>query len=303
MKVSFIHRGGEELASYRYRCQIPARELGAAINDYDADLLVFAKPIPGEDVLAERAKAKGQTVIVDFCDDHFEHEHYGALYRRMAEIADHVTVPTEAMRVPLEEVMHPHWGAMTQCAIDVIPDPYEFEEREPHCAGVKCLWFGHGTNFDSLQRVLPTLYAPLTVVSNIPLALPWSLETMREEFARADIVLLPATKQTKSPNRAIEAIRQGCFVVAEPHPSINEFPGIWIGNIAEGIQWASQNQSQANEMTRRAQDYIRERFSPRTQAAALKSLFERVRSLSTSAAARSAGPAGSPSMASALQPT
>jgi hypothetical protein len=290
VSVSFIHRGGEEMASYRYRCQIPARELDAKVNDYDADILVFTKPIVGEDELMRRAIARGQTVIADFCDDHFDSEYAGPLCHAMAELADLITCPTEAMRDRLAELGY---------EAHVVIDPYEFGELEPHCNGPKCLWFGHGTNFKSLERVLPTIYAPLTVVSNIPLALPWSLETMREEFAKADIVLLPSTKSIKSPNRAIEAIRQGCFVVAEPHPSITDFPGIWIGNIAEGITWASQNPSSAREKTRLAQYFVSTRYAPRIQADAWRKLFALAKSRSTSVAEKSAGPAGSTSTAMA----
>jgi hypothetical protein len=66
----------------------------------------------------------------------------------------------------------------------------------------------------------------LRVVSNFEGAIPWSKETMLEEFARADIVVIPTTASYKSANRAIEAIRQGCFVVAEPHPALEGFPDL-----------------------------------------------------------------------------
>jgi hypothetical protein len=84
---------------------------------------------------------------------------------------------------------------------------------------------------------------------------------MLEEFARADIVVIPATAPYKSANRAIEAIRQGCYVVAESHPALEGFP-IYIGNIKEGIEWTTQQDM--NELISKAQKFVREEFSPQT---------------------------------------
>jgi hypothetical protein len=260
------------MASYRYRAEMPAKSLGVSINDTTADTLIFAKPLPGDAELAERA----QRVIVDVCDDHLQ----TPLYQALLACAQVVTCPTPvlAQRIP---------GAL------VVPDAYEFEEAMPHCSGVKLLWFGHATNFRTLLRVAPTLTRyPLRVVSNVSGTIQWSLETMRHEFAYADMVILPATKDYKSPNRAIEAVRQGCFVVAEPHPSL-DIPGIWIGDIAEGVRWAKHNLTAANERTRQAQDYVRRKYSPETQACA----WRKVLGLdSISARANASGPAGSTSI-------
>ena len=111
---------------------------------------------------------------------------------------------------------------------------------------------------------------------------------MPGEFAQADIVILPATVGYKSPNRAIEAVRQGCFVVAEPHPSLEGFPGIWVGDIKEGIEWARQNPKSANELTLKAQAWT-ENFAPALVASAWSRL---IRELScTLGAGASSGPA------------
>jgi hypothetical protein len=84
---------------------------------------------------------------------------------------------------------------------------------------------------------------------------------MLEEFARADIVVIPATAPYKSANRAIEAIRQGCFVVAEPHPALEGFP-IYIGNIKEGIEWTKQQDMTA--LITKAQKFVMAEFTPQT---------------------------------------
>jgi hypothetical protein len=274
--ISFIHAGGPHMASYRYRVAIPARELNARINDLSADVVIFSKPT-GQDVeSALNVKRRGGKIIVDFCDDHMTLPHY----RAMLDLADAITCPTEKMAERLR------WDAQ------VIPDAYEFDESEPHCNGNNILWFGHAVNFPSLQRILPDLGGMrLRVVSNVPGCIPWSLETMRYEFSKADIVIIPYTKDYKSPNRAIEAIRQGCFVVAEPHPSLKDFPGIWIGNIKEGVEWAQQNLSDAKSLTKKTQNFVLKRYSPQTQANAWRKVIQGL--VSISEAERFAGMDGS----------
>lgn len=240
--------------------------------------------------MAHSAKALGKRVIVDFCDDHFGRPEYGA----MAKIADAVVAPTFEMARIVKQA--------TGRQVHVIPDPYEFDQVEPHVSGTKLLWFGHAVNYASLERVRPQLAGyELSVVSNVPGAAPWSHERMLRAFAEADIVVLPASAAYKSPNRAIEAIRQGCFVVAEPHPAIELFPGIWIGDIKEGIEWTKRNNREANSRLSLAQSYVARMFAPLTLALAWRSVI--VGSSFTSGAESSAGKAGPTSTSTAKRPT
>lgn len=262
-RVSFIHSMDTTQASYRYRAQIPAQEIGATMNDFTADTLVFSKPQAHELIEMERCKARGGWVVVDFCDDHFDWMHYQEAYK----IAHMITCPTEEMAKKLKK-----GGKQAM----VIPDPFLYAECEPHCNGVNLLWFGHAVNKHSLERIMPEIAGyPLAVVSNFGGAIPWSEETMLKAFAMADIVILPATEKYKSSNRAIESIRQGCFVVAEPHPALDNFPGIWIGNIKEGIEWARQHPHLARQRTLEAQRYVTEKFSPQIVASAWKQAMQR----------------------------
>ncbi len=273
MKVSFCHSGSPTMASYRYRAHIPAKEIGAEMNNPKADILVFSKPNDQDVPFALNAKNEGRKVIVDFCDMHFDQPHYVALLK----LADAVVCPTEWFRDFLRE----DFGVEAT----VIGDPYEFPEAEPHCNGTNLLWYGHALNIDSLNRVLPRITDyPLRAISNVEGCIPYSRETMLEEMAKADIVIIPETAPYKSANRTIEAIRQGCFVVAEPHPAINEFP-IWRGNIRKGIEWAQQNLDEANLMMKQAQEFIKKRYSPKILGDAWKTLIQKVASCSTSEAA------------------
>jgi len=245
-RTSFIHWGDKNAASWRYRAKIPAGDW-ASQNDLTADTLIFAKPQANELMDMARAKARGAWVVVDFCDDHFDWLHYQEALR----LADAVTCSTTEMAKRIKELGRD---------ATVISDPYEYPEMPPHCNGVNLLWFGHHVNRESLQRILPDLEGyPLRVVSNFDGAIPWSKETMLEEFAQADIVVIPATAPYKSANRAIEAIRQGCYVVAEPHPALEGFP-IYIGNIKEGIEWTKQQNMK--KLVSKAQNFVRERFTP-----------------------------------------
>jgi uncharacterized Rossmann fold enzyme len=244
-RVSFIHWGDKNSASWRYRAKIVS-EGWASLNDFTADTLIFAKPQANELMEMARAKARGAWVIVDFCDDHFDWVHYQEALR----LADAVSCNTNVMANIIKE----HGRDAT-----VIGDPYEYPEAKPHYNGLNLLWYGHAVNKHSLERILPDLEGyNLRVVSNFGGAIPWSHETMLEEFARADIVLMPATAEYKSPNRTIEAIRQGCFVVSERDLGI---PHIYVGNILEGIKW-TQTQD-INSLISKAQKFVTEEFTPR----------------------------------------
>ena len=244
-RVSFIHWGDKTSASWRYRAKIVSEEW-ASLNDLTADTLIFAKPQANELMDMAKAKARGAWVIVDFCDDHFDWVHYKEALR----LADAVSCNTEVMA----KIIKKHGRDAT-----VIGDPYEYPEEKPHCNGLNLLWYGHAVNKHSLERILPDLVGyNLRVVSNFGGAIPWSHETMLEEFAKADIVLMPATAEYKSPNRALEAIRQGCFVVSEKDLGI---PEIYVGNIKEGIEW-TQTQN-VNQRISKAQKFVTEEFSPK----------------------------------------
>jgi hypothetical protein len=267
--ISFCHYGNTNMASYRYRVEIPARELGAQINNAKADILVFCKPNEQDIPHTMKARAEGRLVIMDFCDLHFD----DPVYVELLKLADGVTTATQWMA----DYIRDEYGIL--CT--VVPDPYEYEEAEPHWSDGQLLWFGHALNFYSVQRILGTLPQPLRVVSNFDGAVPWSKENVLTELALCDIVVMPATAPYKSPNRTIEAIRRGCYVVAEPHPAINEFPGIWIGDIRKGIEWAHSNPSKAMQQTRIAQDFIRKKYSPKIQANAWRIAIQKAQSAST----------------------
>lgn len=264
--ISFCHYGNKKMASYRYRVEIPAHELGAQINNPKADVMICCKPNEQDIPYTMKARAEGRIVIMDFCDMHFD----DPVYVELLKLAHGVTTTTQWMADYIKE----EYGILAT----VVIDPYEYEEAPPHWSDGQIMWFGHALNFYSVQRVLPSLPQPLRVVSNFDGAVPWSIENVLTEMAACDIVIMPETAPYKSPNRTVEAIRRGCFVVAEPHPAINHFPGIWIGDIRKGIEWAQQNPLIAQQRTLEAQDFIRKNYSPTIQANAWREAIQKAQS-------------------------
>lgn len=164
----------------------------------------------------------------------------------------------------------------------------------------KLLWYGYPTNLDTLivlrDQLLPLAQRqPLTVqvmsrqgseaetLCNELHAtcggrvwwtfVPWSLAEMPNAFAGADLVVLPSnagdsTKAVKSPNRLVNALRAGRFVIAHPLPSYEEFSNYgWVGeNIADGVRWALENRQAVAERIVRGQDYVETHYSPFTAA-------------------------------------
>jgi hypothetical protein len=103
--------------------------------------------------------------------------------------------------------------------------------------------------------------------TKVPDYIPWSMEAMKENLSSRNIVLLPTMKgaEYKSPNRLVNAMRSGCFVVAQDHPAHREFRKFaWVGNFATGIRWAKHFKDQLNDLVLEGQEYIRERYSPQT---------------------------------------
>src|SRR5687767_2449419 len=90
-----------ELASARYRVAMPARQLSRlghevavaslpaggwpkALLDTPRDVLVVSKSFHAEnEVLAAAARERGMRVVVDLCDDYFEHSQYEAHFRTL----------------------------------------------------------------------------------------------------------------------------------------------------------------------------------------------------------------------------
>ncbi len=160
---------------------------------------------------------------------------------------------------------------------------------------LKLLWFGYPTNLDTLlplkDQLLPlanrrplrvqvvsressdagALCRELHAESGGRILWPfsaWSLAEMDQAFADADLVVLPsdatdARKAVKSPNRLVNALWAGRFVIAHPLPAYQEFADFaWIGDdIADGVRWAMDHPDAVIARIKRGQDHIRRHYS------------------------------------------
>lgn len=248
---------GDSLASSRYRAVIPQRALAAQGVAKGNDVLVIGKHGWNWDAEASAFKR----VVFDVCDDHFDGTH-GVHYRDACAKADAVTCNSLEMARRVK--------AVTGREAHVIPDPFEWPECRPRVHD-DLLWFGHKSNLADVGPWVPRLSGRrVTLVSNVGgdsgvpgwAAVQWTPESMAREFQRAGMVIIPTGRSTcKSANRAIEAIRQGLWPVCGPLPAYADL-GVWIGDIADGVEWALSNQDEVLKRIGKAQAYVRKAYAP-----------------------------------------
>lgn len=237
------------MASYRYRTEIPAKVLSAQINTGDADVVVFSKPIDGDEYTAAQAKKDGAKIVVDFCDNHLE----TSLYQKMLGLSDKITCPSKGMQDALKSMGFD---------AEIIPDPYEFELRQPHANGHGLMWFGHQSN---LGEIIPYLKMPIEVVTgpnkHVQNYTPWSVGNVEDALIRNNIVLIPDGKTTRSNNRMVNALAMGCFVMGGKQ--LDEWKKfVYSGPLNHGLQFARCFKDELNDMVKEGQEYIVKHHSP-----------------------------------------
>lgn len=268
------------LASARFRAIIPANELakyghavelavipqsGEALEiQRRPDFVVVSKSFSAiSEEAVESFKEIGAKIIVDYCDNHFDHPVYGPHFHRLAKLADKVVAATPQMANVLRE--------KTGRRAVVIADPIEGRRNEasfcPKFPAVKLLWFGHPVNYDSLlsikedlQKIDGEFSFELRIVSAASertqslinqldcglkrskvVFTEWSTASLAEAIQETDIVIIPSldnsTKNVKSANRLVEAIWGGRLVVANPMPAYRDYAGYAVitDSIAQGV--------------------------------------------------------------------
>ncbi|MBX3413741.1 MAG: hypothetical protein KF708_13705 [Pirellulales bacterium] len=312
-----------ELAAYGHQSRIlrfdPAMPIETLDQYLASDVLVVSKVLTrGKYELVARAQTLGTRVVFDLCDDHFHTPQLEVTYRRLAAAADRLVASTSEMAAVIERE--------TGLQAVVVSDPCEGPAGEacfsPDDSRLRLLWFGHPTNFDTLASIVPGLQQlarelplDLEVISDpagtrIEEALRsldggagsnfttrftrWSPAATWQGLAACDLVLLPSLegsrKQVKSPNRLVESLRAGRFVVAYPLPSYRCFADyVWLGeDVCDGVRWALAHRAAAEHRLLAGQRYVNQHCS----AAALARLWDAVlagvveRLPTTSAAAR-----------------
>lgn len=253
MQVTFAWFG-DEVASSRLRARIPQRELKRYGIHPGHDVVVY-----GKHWLTNKELRPFQKRIFDICDDHFNDKN-ADYYREHIGLADAVTCNSSEMARIIEEE--------TGVIPTVIDDPWEAEER-PAGIGKGYLWFGHPGNLKDAEP-----YPEVKTYTGEG----WTLEGQRQAIIACAAVVIPHGEKTaKSANRLIEAARCGRFVIANDIPSYREFDKfMWIGDIKEGMIWFENNKNEAIKRVGNCQDYIRDRYSPKTIAGQWLKVLERV---------------------------
>tara|TARA_R110000868_G_scaffold247991_3_gene504348 strand:+ start:3602 stop:4315 length:714 start_codon:yes stop_codon:yes gene_type:complete len=237
--------------------------MGAQINTGMADVVIFSKPIEGDEETANKAKADGAKIIVDFCDNHLD----TPIYQKMAGLADIITCPSKVMQAEIAKLGFDS---------TIIADPYEFDIQTPHVNGQNMMWFGHQSN---LLEITPYLQMPIEVVTGpnkyVKTCTFWSIENVRDALSRNDIVLIPDGKPTRSNNRMVNAIAAGCFVMGGKQ--LGEWKRfVYSGPLHHGFQFSKCFQSELNGMVKEGQDYIVKHHSPEVVAKQWKDVCESI---------------------------
>lgn len=265
MKFNFAQSADENMASYRYRVKGPAEYLKTfgwkqTKNWWDSDITIIGKHwYPALDyALVQELERRGICTVFDVCDWHMEGK-TGKHYKRMIAKADGVIVPSES------------WASVgIGRAVHIAGDGYEFEEKPPKCEAsspLKILWYGHARNISSLQKVAPPADCVIEILtspnSGVPGAKDYSKEKMIEGLEWCDLVIVPAESPLKSPNRVLEAVRSGRFVVASDLPQHRPC-ATCCGDINEGIEWYRNNLPEAFLRLQDAQEAVKKLYSPET---------------------------------------
>jgi hypothetical protein len=233
-KISFVTGGNEGIASFRYRILAPSQFLGQHMIQTtvstdaapDASVVIFSKHWTYNDwSYAWFCKERGQKVIFDVCDDHFEgklSEHYF----RMCSIADLVICNSHEMQARIKEVLH-------KDSI-VIEDPV-ISRQQPYTRDKtpSGLWYGQAMNINGLYQVYTGNY-PLEIAMPGNIELPpqfennlvnlsqWHPGIVGEASQRNSYAILPYRqgKNAKSANRVLEALWCGLPVITDPIPAV-----------------------------------------------------------------------------------
>jgi SAM-dependent methyltransferase len=292
-----------DLASARYRVLIPAQQLArlghevqlatigrdgwpANVRDAQVDVLVVSKSFhAANEELARAMKARGVRVLVDLCDDHFEHPDHGPHFHKLVAVADLVVASTPAMADSVQR----HTGRTAVVITDPVEGPRGFPKFSPAFPRLRLAWFGHPSNLrglvvksPQLAQLVATMPVELCVVTaawddvkpfvaqlaavdpqRLKVSLvPWSSDATWKALAQCDAVWLPVeeseTTAVKSPNRLLESLWAGRWVVADPVPSYLPFADLMpIGKgLVPGIMEALDDPAGAERRIAEAQRRI-----------------------------------------------
>lgn len=312
-----VQRNGRidsDLASARYRIIIPSTQLaryGHKISisplptdthysvdsaSIQADIVVFSKSVnTSNETLAKSLTSRGVNVVLDLCDNYFDHAGHGQKYRAhtiaMCHIANSIVTSTPLLSDLVMKYTGRHTTVITD-PVEGMREPVVFNPQQPR---LKLLWFGHSGNWPSLAACLPSLAnlatghrielhvvtRPQATISDDIQAInqrdpdrfsirftPWTTEATWIALAQSDLVIIPSLQSdfhaVKSPNRLTESIWAGRLVVAHPIDSYREYGQFTIldKDMAEGVRRALANREEIPARIQAGQTHVGTTNSP-----------------------------------------
>lgn len=173
---------------------------------------------------------------------------------------------------------------------------FTYKKRESQRASLRLIWYGHQSNLAPLEDFFPILEnfsrtqpIELSIVTHLgdvafqetylsrfqssdslsATLIPWSTLTTWQAISECDIVIIPsfsgdAVRRAKGPNRLVEAMWCGRFVVASSIPAYKVFRDwAWVNDdLIEGIIWAMKHPRDVLSRIHDAQEYIGVHYSP-----------------------------------------
>jgi hypothetical protein len=300
----------DKRASHRIRALRPVEGLRALGVDADIinnksidrlskdDIVIFTKDTDPAQML--ELKRQGYRVGFDICDNKFKEDkgNYDVYCRE----ADFITCNTEFQQ---KEVRR-YAGRESHIYIDPIERPIEAHTRTS-CEPVELLWYGGSASlkYVGFGEIIPYLNASginyrLTILVNDArekvahlcelgnvIYHEWTYELHEAKVRASDIVFIPMTigkahlsrrTITKSPNRVLDGLAQGRWVVAAPVPSYQQVSKYcWLDDYLEGIRFYLENPGVVQEKIYKGQQWIREHATPEVAARQLMDIYEKVR--------------------------
>lgn len=275
--VNIVSHAGQHLASHRMRVEIPAEVLNSYTTfktkisekgDDTCDINIFHKHFRPEQNITDVVMLNDVSkIIFDVCDDWFDRE-FGEYYEAMCDAAHVITCNTPHMQNRIYEVT----GRLAHICSDPISFPYHppaVPVEEP-----SLLWYGHAVNIFSVVPYFEKL-SNLTVITNLQLPIGkfkskfWKPGLVEKVIDLYDIVIIPAIStpeaKFKSPNRAVDALHSGRFVIAESEEVYGELVKyIFLGPIEEGIKFYKNNPDKVKDMIKQGQQYVLDNYNHKT---------------------------------------
>ena len=308
----FVEKGKvPKRASQRFRGLVPLQHMLPTDGFIDKveeatkdDLVIMSKAIEVKDFLY--FKDKGIKFVFDICDNKWR---LGKDSIKNTEIMDAGCKHANLITTTCKELRSKIFNESGKTAI-IIDDPFEraIEEPrfEPKGKNLNICYFGGRKSYslvdwEEVTAILNFVCKKLGLnytlncmtqkhkifkpVNNRMKMFEWDYELQKEMVRKSDFVLLPIPVDGfspvigfKSPNRVIDSIAQGRYVITTwgVHSYRNYIDFIGIGSIQNSIKWAMKNPKSVLDKIKQGQKYIKKHHSPEVIAKQWMSLRDKV---------------------------